>query len=128
MPHSTLHPSIHSPTQPRVAPPGDRLHRSTQDAGPRRTFLERRNSPRVAFPAEVAVRWGGPSPFPVLQELVDIGEGGFCLRSGHQLSTGRSGDALTVLPERSHIGRPFVVAWSRQMPDGSFHSGCRFAD
>jgi len=127
MPHSPIQSPMHSPTQPRVAPPDDRLHRFTQDAGPRRNLLERRSSPRVAFPADVAVHWEGPSAFPVLQELVDIGDGGCCLRTGHRLAVGRAGEVLTVLPERSRIGRPFVVVWSREMPDGSFHSGCRFS-
>ena len=118
----------HPLTRPRVAPLHDRQTKCEEPVGPWRAIHERRNSRRVSFSAEVVLLWEWPAEYPVLQELVDIGDGGFCLHTGHLIPVGRAGRAVSVLPERSSIGRPFVVAWSREMPDGSFHSGCRFTD
>lgn len=118
----------HPLTLPRVAPLHDRRKNCEEPVGPRRLIHERRNSRRVAFSADIVLLWEWPAEYPVLQELVDISDGGFCLRTGHLLPVCRAGQAVSVLPERSSIGRPFEVAWSREMPDGSFHSGCRFTD
>lgn len=89
---------------------------------------ERREADRIAFAGEVAVSWELPCTDSVLADIVDISETGLRIATAYMVPIGRRGEALHVLPERSRIGRPFVVVWSIEMPDGAFHSGVRFTD
>ena len=89
---------------------------------------ERRRARRISFPGEIAVRWEFPNPNPVLVEIVDISDTGLRISTTHLVPVERRGEALHIVPERSSIGRPFVVVWSVEMLDGAFHSGVRFTD
>lgn len=85
---------------------GKRL-RSTHDH-------DQRDRPRVPYPAELVIAWHCNMPSTTRYAVVDVGDGGFRIRSALPLIKGMTGTAVTLLPEGHEIGQPVMVVWCRE--------------
>lgn len=88
------------------------LHDGTQArVSGQRISTERRHSPRVAFPAELVVRWHHEQELSIRYEVIDSSEGGFRIRSSMPMLEGMTGIALKLLPEGTPVNRTVMIVW-----------------
>src|SRR6185503_10843872 len=78
---------------------------------------DRRESPRVPFPAEVSLVWHHDFALIHRYRMVDASDGGFRIRSSIPVLEGTTGMVLRLLPKGEKIERSIMVAWCR--PDAS---------
>jgi hypothetical protein len=98
--------------------------------GPERHALgaDRRRSARSAVRAELVIAWHHDPDTAVRYAVLDIGEGGACIRSSAPLLKGMSGTAVKLLPTGDTLHRMCTVSWVQPSePEGSFEIGLRFA-
>lgn len=90
---------------------------------------ERRHSQRVAFPAELVVRWHHEQELSIRYEVIDSSEGGFRIRSSMPMLEGMTGIALKLLPEGTPVNRTVMIVWiGPSTSDGSSEFGLNFIE
>ena len=82
------------------------------------TSAERRQSERVAFPAELVVKWHHELETPIRYEVIDSSEGGFRIRSSMPMLEGMTGFALKLLPEGTPVNRTVMIVWTGPSASG----------
>ncbi len=91
-----------------------KMHQNTESE----LHEERRSSIRTTGAAEVTIRWHHDVDTTMRYELLDVGEGGICIRSGLPVLEGMMGTVLNLLPRGKVIDRAAMVAWIRRNPEG----------
>lgn len=94
--------------------------------GPGKSGPERRSSERAPFPARVVVAWRDGGGACETHAVVDMSLGGFRLHSDRDVSVGRAGRAVQLLPERTAVDLDVLVVWSVHKPSGGCEFGVRF--
>ena len=79
---------------------------------------ERRRSQRVAFPAELVVRWHHEPDLPIRYEVIDASDGGFRIRSTLPMLEGMIGKALKLLPEGKPVNKTVMIVWTGPSTSG----------
>lgn len=79
---------------------------------------ERRHGPRVPYPAELVLAWHCEMPTMSRYTVIDVGDGGFRIRSAAPLTRGMTGTAVTLLPEGHEIGAAVMVIWCNEASNG----------
>lgn len=88
---------------------------------------ERRASSRTPSQAEVTIRWHHDLDSTLRYELLDVSEGGICIRSGFPVLEGMMGTVLNLLPRGKVINQSAMVAWIRPVSQGSaYEIGIRY--
>jgi hypothetical protein len=78
------------------------------------TCLDRRQSDRIPFPAEMVMVWNHDFDTPMRYRVIDAGDGGYRIHSSLPLQEGMTGMVLRLLPSRGQaLDQPVMVAWSR---------------
>jgi len=78
---------------------------------------DRRSGPRVPYPSELVLAWHCEMPCMSRYAVIDVGDGGFRIRSSAPLVEGMTGTAVTLLPDGHDIGAAVMVIWCRKSPD-----------
>lgn len=86
--------------------------------------LDRRQSDRVPFPAEMVVVWNFDLDTPMRYAVIDAGDGGYRIHSSHPVQEGTTGMVLRLLPGRGQaLDQPVMVAWTRPSDAGDAAAG-----
>jgi len=82
------------------------------------TCIDRRESDRLPFPAEMVLVWNHDLSTPIRYRVVDAGDGGYRVQSAIPMLEGTTGMVLRLLPGRGQpLDQPVMVAWSRRSPN-----------
>lgn len=82
--------------------------------------IDRRDSDRLPFPAEMVLVWNHDLSTPIRFRVIDAGDGGYRVHSAFPILEGTTGMVLRLLPGRGQpLDQPVMVAWSRQAPDSN---------
>jgi hypothetical protein len=101
-----------------LRPPGARQGDSRADDP---SLLERRDSDRVPFPAELVLVWNHDLHTPMRYRVIDAGDGGYRIRTSTPLIEGMTGMVIRMLPSQKgvRLDQPVMVVWThpvRQAP------------
>ncbi|MCI0631191.1 MAG: hypothetical protein L0Y44_11125 [Phycisphaerales bacterium] len=109
--------------------PGFRNPGRSQDvsAGQSAACLERRESDRLPFPAEIILVWNYDLYTPMRYTVIDAGDGGYRIHSSLPVLEGTTGMVLRLLPSFGQsLDQPVMVVWSRaSQQSGGFDIGLR---
>jgi hypothetical protein len=84
------------------------------DASEPQPELERRDSDRLPFPAEMVLVWNHDLQNALRYRVLDAGDGGYRIRSSLILLEGTTGMVLRLLPSRGQqLDQPVMVVWTR---------------
>lgn len=91
--------------------------------------VERRQSDRIPFPAEMLVVWNHDmdATHACRFQMIDAGDGGFRIHCDSDLPAGMTGTVLRILPDHGRsLEQSVQVAWTKPCVSGSgFEAGLR---
>ncbi len=82
------------------------------------TELDRRESDRIPFPAELVLAWNHDLSMSMRYRVIDAGDGGYRIHSSLPILEGTTGIALRLLPGgRAPLDQAVMVIWIRPSSD-----------
>ena len=85
--------------------------------------IDRRDSDRAPFPAEMTLRWLHDPETLIRFQILDVSDGGYRLRTRLPIRAGTTGIAVRLLPRGEPLEHAVVVVWMRPTDDGAYELG-----